>query len=150
MASYEMTRWSIAPDEPRLRVTRRADWFPEGTTYHPGEPYTVEPKPRITDVLEDDDGRLWVSILVADSDWRRRDDPGDIPVDRMNMRELYDSVVEVVEWKDGRRVVASGRFDDAPVSFVDPSGRASRDVLGYTAVRDAYGDVRMMVLRFRP
>ena len=82
------------------------------------------PRPAVTGVREDAEGRLWVLMQVPAPNWReagrysKRAVDDTVLVVPQYVDRLFQTVVEVIEPKSGR-LVASRQFPSALVSFVD-------------------------------
>lgn len=95
-----------------LRLLRRdVEWFPELRPADRSHGWDERPSTVIAGMAADD-SLLWLAIAIADEQWeegaRYRD-----------QSRSYDTIVEVIDWKEGR-VVGSGRFDEDYVHWVRP------------------------------
>lgn len=88
------TSWSRAP-----RWFRDVDPRKQGT-----------PSPRIYGVREVGGGLLMVLGLVTDPNWRR-EYARSVPMSQAHTRPLYDTVVELVDPRDGR-LISTARYDE--------------------------------------
>lgn len=108
----------------RLALERRPSWFSPWSEYVRGEPISARPRPRVMHVGEDDAGRVWISINVADSNWKPAVQLGILeqaPSSAIDWSRLWDSVVEVWDPKGGT-LLSSIRFEDEVVGFSLASG----------------------------
>ncbi|MBX3131980.1 MAG: hypothetical protein KF689_01165 [Gemmatimonadaceae bacterium] len=127
----------LNPETGSIERTIRRDvpWFPSGMRPEPrGSAATLEPKPFIFDVREDQAGRLWVLIAVADPQWRsavRAPGAGDSHGTVTNEQRYRDTVIEVLDTSAGR-LLASVRLPQHIKQFV------SDNLIG-TVMEDADG-----------
>jgi hypothetical protein len=105
---YQIELWSTAGR--KLREYRRSvDWFPPYLATRAVSP-DAPPATLLQQVWQDRDGRLWVSMLVADRNWRRAVRPGGPHGYTVADYDGYrDTVIEVIDPERGR-VLASRRF----------------------------------------
>lgn len=97
---YRLVRWDTSGTR-LVEVERTPSWFEPWDDWV--GPWEGRPPPRLTSVYEDDDGRVWVMLWVADDEFRpvRRDEvdirssigDGDHP--------LYDTIIEVLDIETG-------------------------------------------------
>lgn len=136
---YELTEWT-EDGQPLRTVERLAPWFESWSGYDLREPAEKAPRPRITSVLAEGPGRLWVHVRVADADWSPQTTR---PAENVRRRgddraQFYDSLIEVIDL-DRRRVLASLRIDDPIAAFV------GRDNLAYGARESESGEIQLVV-----
>jgi hypothetical protein len=101
----------------RRRIERRAAWFAAWTETG-GLPRLTPPKPRVAGLHQDERGRLWVMVHVADANWA----PGS---QSLNERVLeypeqaryFDTIVEVWD-PSSARLITSTRFDEHLHPFI--------------------------------
>jgi hypothetical protein len=116
---YTIERWSKAG---RLTdvLERDAPWFPPRVNLGP-PPQEAPPAPRVVSVREDDAGRLWVLISVADANWRRSarkpNASGEYAVRPTDRDLMFDTVIEVIDPKTAR-VIATRRIPQEVGSFI--------------------------------
>ncbi len=130
--AYAIELW----DSSRLvrSLRRDADWFPQVPLAELGHGWDERPSPLIASVAADD-SLLWVAAGVADEQWEadsQRRDPA----------LLYDTMIEVIDWRRGR-VIGSQRFDDDYFHWVRPG------LLG-RAVVTPEGSIRYRTTRVQP
>src|SRR5690606_8924035 len=112
----EATRYLVVRQDAEGRETavleRRASWFPDVSGRVPtrGAP----PRPRISG-LSEEDGLLWVYVLVAAPTWRAAlpaVQPGsrEVSASRIAFEKMYTTSIEVIDPREGR-VVARGAYD---------------------------------------
>ncbi len=94
---------------------RDAEWFPPWTDFNSHNMRAVRPRPRLNAMWEDQAGRLWTVVLVADEEWSatERERQGERPVPARgdyDYDRIFDSIIEVID-PDSRRVIARTRFD---------------------------------------
>jgi len=135
--SYELRRWR-GPDSLDLTVIRKAEWFPSPSVHSADVYVKVPPPPLLLHAWEDDQGRLWTYIAVADPNWR----PG------MGMRvtpewqeKTFDTIIEVIDLGSGR-LLASYRYPGRVAPLCSSP-------LMYTVVEQLDGDLRVQVLEPR-
>lgn len=128
-------------------IRREVSWFPPGMRPEPrtGTP-SLEPTPFIFDIREDEAGRLWVLIAVADPEWRsaiQAPAAGDRHGTVTDEQRYRDSFIEVLDPASGR-LLATVRLPQHIKQFVD-------DNLIGTVLEDADGTPRFFTwqLQFR-
>lgn len=127
-------------------IRREAPWFPPGMRPEPRGNELIEPTPFIFDVREDESGRLWVLIAVADEEWRSAMRPpgaGERHATVIDEQRYRDTVIEVLDPESGR-LLASIRLPQHIKQFI------SDDLVG-TVLEDADGVPRLQTwyLQFR-
>lgn len=119
-------------------IRREVPWFPPGMRPEPrGGTPSLEPAPFIFDVREDEAGRLWVLIAIADPDWRsaiQAPAAGDRHGSVTDEQRYRDTFIEVLDPASGR-LLASKRLPQHIKQFVD-------DNLIGTVLEDADGTPR--------
>lgn len=116
-------------------LVRDVAWFPPYPPY-PEEIFDSEPPPAaLYHVREDDQGRLWVFVLLPDASWR----PG-IPRRPRHIwnRETFDYLVEVID-PASTRLIARDSHDDRVAPICNSS-------LVYSVVEAPSGDLRVRVM----
>jgi hypothetical protein len=142
---YLIEHWGL-DGKKTLTLRRDADWFAPWSVQS-GPPHRARPDPTIREVRQDQEGRLWVLIRVADANWQPRaltpygGNPGLLYFPGAHEELAYDSIIEVLDPRTGR-LSASVRF---PQYFL---GFGSTDtVTSYE--EDASGNPRYVVWRLR-
>lgn len=138
---YQIDHWSrdFALDR---RLIREPAWFPDELRgLGPGQP----PPPRLYDVVEDDEGRVWAFSAVPAPTWReawpdrRADGSVETRMAAVAFEKLYRTIVEVIDPAVGR-VVARAELDQVVVA-------ALPGLLAVLHTADADGIVRLKVVR---
>ncbi len=103
---YVIERWDTAGTW-LLQITRAAAWFKPWIALARGAPRAIPPTPRIIGVQEDNAGRLWVLIPVADANWKPH--PASSGTDfAKDYEEMFDTIIEVIDYRR-RELVLSQR-----------------------------------------
>jgi hypothetical protein len=89
-------------------IVRQSDWFRPWST--PGDPTSALPKPQLKSITEDAAGRLWVTLLVADSRWKPF--AASLESAQADANQLYDTRIEVLDPLSGA-LLAAFRTDNA-------------------------------------
>lgn len=119
-------------------IRRDAPWFPSGMRPEPRGNEQMAPAPFIFDVREDQSGRLWVLIAVADENWRSALRPpaaGERHTTVIDEQRYRDTVIEVLDPESGR-LLASIRLPQHIKQFIS-------DGLVGTVLEDADGVPRL-------
>lgn len=133
---YALELWDASGQLIRT-LERDVDWFPPQLRKMEEGSEPSAPSPRLQAVREDAQGLLWVTILVADSNWR---DAGELHGRRsIDFKTYYDTMVEVLDPRTGT-VLAQKRLPDAVSGFLG-------DRLLVAGVGDAAGVPRLGVWR---
>ncbi|MEP7326585.1 MAG: hypothetical protein ABI836_11595 [Gemmatimonadota bacterium] len=120
--AYHLERWDANGRKLGELNPVRA-WFPPETERRNITP-TAPPLPAIQSLWEDDNRRLWVLILVADSQWAQGlgpESPGEGGLKFYPLRDLdqvFDAMIEVLDSKTGEALY-SRRFD-TPLFHMGP------------------------------
>lgn len=108
-------------------LERRPEWWTENRDFPIGIPHREPPHPIVRAASIDDDGLVWVYVLVASESWR--DAWSEVPIGAMEISsrlvrydELFDTLVEVIDPENGR-VIARHLLPDRVVAAL-PDGRA--------------------------
>ena len=140
---YRVDLWDVATGTRTRSLLRDADWFPppsgELPTYGPARPGP----PRIDDITEDSEGRLWVLVGVPSDQWAScfvKTPPGSHPeVGEYTLRRkcgLYDTRIEVLDPRTGS-ILAAANVPQGLVS--EYSSWISADRFLYSVEEDAFG-----------
>lgn len=113
---YRIEKWDPRTGRLLRTLVRRPEWFAPWTSLPRGYPDLTRPVTWLEGVREDEEGRLWVFLRVADADWKagraaRTSASGNergmvLP---SALHRYVDTIVEVIDPVRGR-VIASGRF----------------------------------------
>jgi hypothetical protein len=134
--AYRVELWEPGGSNP-LTLVRNASWFQPWEHEVRRSAEALE-RPRIADVAEDRQGRLWVSILVRDPKHRRARETREVPLTEVDANAEFDTVLEVLDPRSGR-LLARTRFEQAIPAFIgdgsvvftrreDPDGNIVIDV----------------------
>lgn len=122
---YRMTQWTV-DGEQVMSLERRPPWFQGASPWDVGS-RNRPPPPRISDIGEDDAGRLWAFTLVAGPTWRDAwtalPAAGEHSTSRIAWEHLFRTTIEVIDPRAGR-VIARGSFDAAILAAL-PGNRAA-------------------------
>jgi hypothetical protein len=104
-------------------LDRKASWF-EPWVAPDGPIGSAAPLPRLTSIACDELGRIWVSVLVPDANWRNslRPSKGENGEPRWTVGDgnrYFDTVIELIDPARGA-VLASQRFDRTFPAFFSP------------------------------
>jgi hypothetical protein len=145
MTSYRIDEWSL--DGTLLRsFAGGAPWFVEHDGRSGAPDPSKPPPPRILDIHEDGQDRLWVMIRVASPEWSDALRPsgsgahpemGAFTIDDLN--RAYDTIIEVIHVPSGS-VVVSSRLQPALIEFVGADQVVS-------TTEDSYGVPRLDIWR---
>jgi len=104
---YEVQEWGLDGRRGR-QVTRIAEWFPRPPpdSQIPDRNHNVRPEPWLQGVHEDAEGRLWMVILVADSEWRAPSGEDHERIVEYSPSRLLDTVIEVLSTQRPAKVIA--------------------------------------------
>ncbi len=146
---YEVKHWDRDGSLTKS-ISREVDWFPPHLD--PGErvdPSAGPPNPKMRSIREDDDGRLWTMVLVADEDWKEsiflhRVEGGAL-VNLVVQEKQYDTKIEVIDPAMGE-VLAEVTLPEAMTMFVR---RPTGDVFAYSYHETGVGIPYVDVWRFR-
>jgi len=139
---YRIELWD-ANGSHYLTVVRNADWFrPWDGIPIRGEILHEKPRPRLTSVWEDTQGRLWTVINVADRNWKALGRHGPVPVGSVDLSRFWDTIIEVLDVRQGR-LIARARFDESMPTFIGDAGML------HSTQETADGDIRIDVWRVR-
>lgn len=105
---YRIDRWSGSGAR-ELSLIREVDWFRPHLTSGMAQG-GVGPQPTIRAIREDDAGRLWILIAVADVGWQRAVVSTPEGASFSDANAYYDSVVEVLD-PHRREVLATLRLN---------------------------------------
>ena len=132
--NYAIERWDSAGTLESTLV-RDAAWFPPYPPYPEGVFDSEPPPAALYHIREDNQGRLWVFVLLPDADWR----PG-IPRRPRHTwnRETFDYLVEVID-PGSARLIARDIHDDRVAPMCNGS-------LVYSVVDAPSGDLRVRVM----
>ena len=113
--AYRVELWEPAGSN-SLILVRDASWFQpwEQVIRRSAE---GRERPRIVDVAEDRQGRLWVSILVRDPKHRRSRETREVPLTEVDANAEFDTVLEVLDPRSGR-LLARTRFEQIIPAFI--------------------------------
>ena len=118
---YVIEEWSKAGTLLRT-IRRRVDWFPRPREDRPWPNPAVErPDPGVID-FQQDGHLLWVLIVVADEEWAPLEPErpgGPIPATPETNNQLWDTVFEVIDLRDGS-LFASTKMRERAGSFSGP------------------------------
>lgn len=112
-------RWEYWNEEGQVAraFLRDAEWFRPWTDWNTPNPRAVRPKPVLTAMWEDQAGRLWTVVTVADEEWSatehvRRGEQQAIAggSEDYDYDRVFDSIIEIID-PDARRVIARTRLD---------------------------------------
>jgi hypothetical protein len=120
-------------------LSRNADWFPPLERVDPGFPFTAQLPPFLWQFRQDEEGRLWVYVIVPDPHWRPTP-PAERHVWQVTpetTRHMFDTMIEVIDLETATPLV-SGRFDDVLTLVCGSS-------LVYAVVETEGGDTRLKV-----
>jgi hypothetical protein len=116
---YRIDEWTIS-GEFIGSFMRSASWFERWTGRCCWVSPTDPPATQLRDLRLDHDGRLWVMITVADSNWVAGLRPSTLDRGAYTVEDptrAYDAVIEVIDAASGR-MLATARFDQTFVGFV--------------------------------
>ena len=127
---YVIELWDTAGQH-LLDVRRAVDWFPSGLRRVDVDPHDRAqhpPDPHITSIREED-GILWVAVLIADPEWREalQDDDGFHGASIADVTRYRDTIVEAVDLATGR-LLGSARVDQPLTGFIG-DGLATATIL---------------------
>jgi hypothetical protein len=96
---YELQLWSTTGRHVRT-LERQADWF---KPWHGeiGDWRRHRQEPVISGVFQDSAGMLWVTLSVADADWRALPDSAPESAASDDMDRFFDTVIEVIDPRRG-------------------------------------------------
>ncbi|HEX8276194.1 MAG TPA: hypothetical protein VF615_26380 [Longimicrobiaceae bacterium] len=138
--SYRVELWGADGSNP-LTVVRNASWFRPWEHEVRRSAEGLE-RPRVVDLAEDWQGRLWVSILVRDPKHRPASGTREVPITEVDADTEFDTILEVLDPRSGR-LLAQRRFEQSISEFV---GDGSMVV---TRREDADGNIVVDVWRVR-
>lgn len=138
--SYRVELWGPDGSNP-LAVVRNASWFRPWAHEVRRSAEGLE-RPRVVDVAEDRQGRLWVSILVRDPKHRPASGTGEVPLTEIDPNTEFDTILEVLDPRSGR-LLAHTRFEQSISEFI---GDRSMVI---TRREDADGNIVVDVWRVR-
>ncbi len=144
---YELRRYDAA-GQLSATLTPAAEWFPAWAP-EPGvvtDPRRARPRPRLSGLTLDAQGRIWVTATVADAHWaatsRGSAPPGrearNLMPEVSDWADYYDSVIEVVEPGSGA-ILASRRH-----SGVIGGATAAGLLWDYVGLSDGLIGIRMI------
>ena len=143
---YELEKWDLQGRR-LLTIRREADWFRSWRQQNAQPEDMVRPLPRLHGLHQDDTGRLWSFVWVAESNWSPRRSSGQskagvehTPVPPTELDRFKDTIVEIFDPRK-REVVASQRFNELL--------RPLADDLVYSDVEDAQGNQLIAIWRLR-
>jgi hypothetical protein len=103
----------------RQRIVREAPWLSPTERQAPlGATVDIAPPSRIASIHQDENGRLWILISVADARWRtavKAGEPRHVVI--TDPVKYTDMIIDVIDPARGE-LIASQRFDDTPPWFV--------------------------------
>lgn len=102
-------------------IRRTAPWFPSRMRPQVG-PEVTKPEPMVTDLQEDEAGRLWVLLAIPDREWRKSHvspSPGAGHGTVTDWQGFYDTRIEVLDPERGR-LIASLRIPEYVERFSGP------------------------------
>lgn len=143
IGKYELRLWGRTDSLLRI-VERRVDWFRPYKSVWMATP-DRQASPWLVTFWEDGQGRIWTVTRVGDRDWKRglgpgkRGEGGHMVYEVLSQRQVYDTMIEVLDPVSGR-VIASQRFDDRFGFSISPG------VISL-AVRNEDGTYQLRVLR---
>jgi hypothetical protein len=97
MNEYSLSYW--AEGEENLTLERDADWFRPWRKQPEGSPFRTRPNPILSDLIEDEKGRLWVLISVPSESWEPVPRPRLGDVGAVQGRVV--TLIEVISVEDG-------------------------------------------------
>lgn len=111
---YLLERWDRELRVPVQVIEREVPWFEPYEEYG-GSVLEVRPNPFLRAIQEDEDGRLWVLISVADENWEPMP-PAQVTdgmrvISDAQMNRLHDTVIEVIDPEMGA-ILAAHRVDE--------------------------------------
>ena len=108
--SYRLRLWT--PNDGVRRFERRPEWFASTSEFWLGNASTPPP-PRIAAIHEDEEGLLWVFVLVASPNWRdawaNQSRVREVSGTSVDLPRLFETVVEVIDFQQAR-VIARTRI----------------------------------------
>jgi hypothetical protein len=102
---YRIDRWTLN-GRMTASVVRNADWFRPWTGRLSGAPMSVPPRPALLGLHEDASGNLWVTSLVASTQWQPQ--ASHVPSRTLDRTKTYDTVLEVIDL-NRRGIIATFR-----------------------------------------
>lgn len=138
--AYRVELWGPDGSNP-LTLVRNPRWFPSWEHEVRRSDEGLE-RPRIVDVAEDRQGRLWVSILVRDPKRRPARGTGEVPITEIDSNTEFDTVLEVLDPRSGR-LLAQTRFEQSIAEFIGDASMVA------TYREDADGNIVVDVWRAR-
>lgn len=138
--SYRVELWGPDGSNP-LAVVRNASWFRPWEHEVRRSAEGLE-RPRVVDVAEDRQGRLWVSILVRDPKHRPASGAREVPLTEIDSNTEFDTVLEVLDPRSGR-LLTHTRFEQSISEFIGDRSMA------ITRREDADGNIVVDVWRVR-
>jgi hypothetical protein len=138
---YRIEKWNVESGRNTLILVNDVPWFPPHVVPSQTSALT-KPTPLIEDIYEDQSGRLWILITVADPNWRRAAGPtreGVVTVADRN--KFFDSVVEIIDPSTGT-LLASRRVPEYLTQFIS-GGQA----ISYEEATSGAGRVLVWQLR---
>lgn len=140
VGSYRAELWGPDGSNP-LTVVRSANWFRPWAHEVRGSAAGLE-RPRIADLAEDRQGRLWVSILVRDPKHRPASGAREVPLTEFDANREFDTILEVLDPRTGR-LLAHRRFGQSISEFIGDGSLLT------TRREDAEGNIVIDVMRAR-
>jgi hypothetical protein len=113
--AYRVELWGPDGSNP-LTLVRNPRWFRPWEHEVRRSAEGLE-RPRIVDVAEDRQGRLWVSILVRDPKRRPSRGTGEVAFTEIDLDAEFDTVLEVLDPRSGR-LLAQTRFERSIAEFI--------------------------------
>ncbi len=114
---YQIEHWNLKGEKVQT-LQRLVEWFEPWIEVSSAEPFEAEPRPRIGGLKEDEDGRLWVLIIVAAEDWKPLTQDDLIGLGGMStFSAVFDWIIEVLNPQDAS-LIARAVFD-GPVQLID-------------------------------
>lgn len=107
LTSYELELWDTT-GVLRRTLDRHASWFPPWQTLH-HSPVREAPPPHIAGIHVASDGLLWITIWVADANWKALPQGQQASDEIMN--RFFDTRLEVLD-PDAGTLLASHQFPD--------------------------------------
>lgn len=119
---YVLEKWTVS-GELEARLERTVTWFePHDRSAVISE--DTPPPPLIRDIMEDEDGIVWVVVRVADARWKEAVYYRGAVQNTLSVYTVadparyHDSIIEAIDVRSGR-VLATARFDGSVHAFVD-------------------------------